>query len=224
MSSPSKPTDADVKKIYLDDPVKLEGKLKVIGGSPSDDWNNSLANEMVRTLWLAHSDAEGQQRQIQGAIAALIGIAPKDELEGMMAAQLIAAHSAAMECYRRGMIAEQTAEARRDNLNLANKLARAFTELLSAINKHRGKGQQKVTVEHVHVHSGAQAVVGVVETSGGGTRSKPEGYPDAKQITHAPEPALWGGDPQRKTVPLAGNEKRSLPHARRRLARSTEGE
>jgi hypothetical protein len=29
--------------------------------------------------------------------AALVGIAPKDELESMMAAQLIAAHNAAME-------------------------------------------------------------------------------------------------------------------------------
>jgi hypothetical protein len=28
-------------------------------------------------------------------------------------------------------------------------------------------GQQKVTVEHVHVHSGGQAVVGVVEAPGG---------------------------------------------------------
>src|SRR5258708_25891945 len=26
--------------------------------------------------------------------------------------------------------------------------------LLEALNRHRGKGQQKVTVEHVHVHSG----------------------------------------------------------------------
>jgi hypothetical protein len=33
-----------------------------------------------------------------------------------------------------------------------------------ALNRHRGKGgQQKVTVEHVHVHAGGQAVVGVVE-------------------------------------------------------------
>jgi hypothetical protein len=28
--------------------------------------------------------------------------------------------------------------------------------LLDALNRHRGKGQQKVTVEHVHVHSGGQ--------------------------------------------------------------------
>jgi hypothetical protein len=35
-------------------------------------------------------------------------IGPTDELEGMMAAQLIAAHNAAMECYRRAMLGERT--------------------------------------------------------------------------------------------------------------------
>ena len=34
----------------------------------------------------------------------------------MMAAQLIAAHNAAMECYRRAMIGERTLEGRRENL------------------------------------------------------------------------------------------------------------
>src|SRR6266516_3590533 len=92
----------------------------------------------------------------------LIVIAPKDELEGMMAAQLIAAHNAAMECYRRAMLGEQTFEGRRENLAQANKLSRTFATLLEALNRHRGKGQQKVTVEHVHVHSGGQAVVGMV--------------------------------------------------------------
>jgi hypothetical protein len=68
----------------------------------------------------------------------------------MMAAQLIAAHNAAMECYRRGMLGEQTFEGRRENLAQANKLSRTFTTLLEALNRHLGKGQQKVTVEHVH--------------------------------------------------------------------------
>ena len=40
-----------------------------------------------------------------------------------MAAQLIAAHNAAMESYRRAMIGEQTFEGRRENLNQANKLS-----------------------------------------------------------------------------------------------------
>src|SRR5205085_5901425 len=90
-----------------------------------------------------------------------------DGLEGMMAAQLIAAHSAAMECYRRAMLGEQTFEGRRENLSQANKLSRTYAVLLDALNRHRGKGQQKVTVEHVHVHAGGQAVVGVLETPGG---------------------------------------------------------
>ena len=60
------------------------------------------------------------------AIAGLIGIAPQDEIEGMIAAQLIAAHNATMECYRRAMIGEQTLEGRRDNLSQANKLSRTY--------------------------------------------------------------------------------------------------
>ena len=57
-----------------------------------------------------------RDKQLSATVAALIGIAPKDELEGMMAAQLVAAHNAAMECYRRAMIGEQTFEGRRENL------------------------------------------------------------------------------------------------------------
>jgi hypothetical protein len=69
------------------------------------------------------------------------------------------------------MIPEQTFEGRRESLSQANKLSRTYTVLLDALNRHRGKGQQKVTVEHVHVHPGGQAVVGTVETPGGGDRA-----------------------------------------------------
>jgi hypothetical protein len=98
----------------------------------------------------------------------------------MIGAQLLAAHNAAMECYRRAMIEQQSFEGRRENLNQANKLSRTYSTLLEALNRHRGKGQQKVTVEHVHVHSGGQAVVGVVETPRGGDRMKLEDQPHAK--------------------------------------------
>jgi hypothetical protein len=63
-------------------------------------------------------------------------------MEGMIAAQLIATHNATMECYRRAMIAEQTLEGRRENLNQANKLSRTYATLIDALNRHRGKGQQ----------------------------------------------------------------------------------
>ena len=154
-------------------------------------------------------------RQLSATVAALVGIGPKDELEGMMAAQLIAAHNAAMECYRRAMIGEQTFEGRRENLNQANKLSRTYATLLEALNRHRGKGQQKVTVEHVHVHAGGQAVVGMVdEHRGVGIGAKSEEQPHAKQIAHAPEPAMRSPDTERDAVPIAGDGERPLPDAR----------
>src|ERR1700730_5224024 len=107
-------------------------------------------NQAVQSLWIKQSDNEVRGRQYNAAIAGLIGIAPQDEIEGMIAAQLIAAHNATMECYRRAMIGEQTLEGRRDNLSQANKLSRTYATLIEALNRHRGKGgRQKVTVEHV---------------------------------------------------------------------------
>jgi hypothetical protein len=160
-----KPAEPTTVKVV--DPAKAPpGKLQHIGGSKSDDWNNFLTNQTLSTLWLASKD-EARNRQYSATLAALIGIAPQGEIEGMIAAQLVACHNASMECYRRAMLGEQTFLGRRENLSQANKLSRTYATLLEALNRHRGKGAQKVTVEHVHVHEGAQAIVGNVESRGG---------------------------------------------------------
>jgi hypothetical protein len=200
--------------VVADDREDRKGTLKNIGGSQSDQWNNLLANQTIQSLWTKHSDTATRQGQLSATVAALIGIGPKDELEGMMAAQLIAAHNAAMECYRRAMIGEQTFEGRRENLAQANKLSRTYATLLEALNRHRGKGQQKVTVEHVHVHAGGQAVVGVVSPPGGGDRVNLEEQPHAKPIAHAQEPALPGADAGRGAVQLSRDAERPMPDAR----------
>jgi hypothetical protein len=92
--------------------------------------------------------------------------------------------------------------------------------LLDALNRYRGKGQQKVTVEHVHVHAGGQAVVGTIQTPGGGDQSKSEDQPHAKQIAHAPQPAMWSADKEREPVPVTRHAERPLPDARRTIPRS----
>jgi hypothetical protein len=48
----------------------------------------------------------------------------------MLAAQMLASHYAAMECYRRAMIGEQTFEGRRESLSQPNKLSRTYAVLL----------------------------------------------------------------------------------------------
>ena len=221
--SNKKPAANAPKTVLADDPDDRKGRLKTIGGSQSDHWNNTLANQAVQALWVKNSDAQERDRQLSATVAGLAGIGPKDELEGMMAAQLVAAHNAAMECYRRAMIGEQTFEGRRENLNQANKLSRTWATLLEALNRHRGKGQQKVTVEHVHVHAGGQAVVGTIERPGGGDRTKTEEQPHAKQIAHAHEPTLPCPDAGRDAVPVTRDGERALPDARRQGARRGQG-
>src|SRR6266576_3704207 len=219
-----KPADGGKKAtiVVANEADDLKGALKHLGGSRSDDWNNILANQAINTLWLKHSDEETRDQQYDATLFALIGIGPRDELEGMIAAQLLAAHNAAMECYRRAMLAEQTFEARRENLSQANKLSRTYAALLDALNRHRGKGQQKVTVEHVHVHSGGQAIVGTVESPALANTS-PERQQNAKQIAHAPQPAMRSPNAEREPVPVAGDAERPMPDARRTIPGSTEG-
>src|ERR1700738_4272661 len=121
------------------------------------------------------------------------------------------------------MIGEQTLEGRRENLTQANKLSRTYATLIEALNRHRGKGQQKVTVEHVDVHAGGQAVVGMVESPRGGDQPKSEDQAHAKQIAHAPQPAVWSADKERQRLPVSGDAERPLPNARRDVSGRPKG-
>jgi hypothetical protein len=102
-------------------------------------------------------------------LALLYRIRPNDEVEAMLACQMIAAHMATMDATRRALHAEQTAAGRVAYLSLARKLMMLFTEQMDALNRHRGKGTtQKIVIERVFVAPGAQAVVGAVASGGRG--------------------------------------------------------
>ena len=212
------PTTVDISDLE-----SRKGDLTDIGGSRPDHWNICLANQTIQALWVKHSDGEARDRQYKATVSALSGIGPKDEIEGMIAAQLLAAHNAAMECYRRAMLGEQTFEGRRENLSQANKLSRTYTLLLDALNRHRGKGQQKVTVEHVHVHSGGQAIVGTVERPTTANSSRSEDRHLAKQISDAPQPAMRSPNQERDPLPSTRDAERPMPNARRAISGSTKG-
>ena len=84
----------------------------------------------------------------------------------MLGSEMIASHEAAMSFLSRATNPEQPTANIDLNVARATRLMRLFNEQLDAWAKLRGKsGQQKVTVEHVHVHQGGQAIVGTV-TSG----------------------------------------------------------
>ena len=94
--------------------------------------------------------------------AALHGIRPRDGLEGLLAVQMVAVHTLAMECMARAASREQTDLGVEVNINRATKLMRTFANQTEALGRYRGKGEQKMTVEHVHVYQGGKAIVGQV--------------------------------------------------------------
>ncbi len=136
---------------------------------PIDDmtFETRKLSEIAELLWLPEGLPEAEQNaRILRAFELYEDLEPQGAAEGMLAAQMVGTHSAALDCLRRAAIHGQTLAARDTNLKHAQKLMTLYAQQMAALNKHRGRGQQKVTVEHVHVHSGGQAIVGNVEGQG----------------------------------------------------------
>ncbi len=171
--------------------VQVESSDTIVEATGTDDPElaQRLINQVYETLWLPAelSDEERLQR-IQSAIAAMRGINPQDEVEGMLATQMVATHAAAMDCLRRSIIQEQTFEGRDNNLRHAAKLLSIFAKQLETLNRNRGKGQQKMTIEHVNVEYLGQATVGDIEVIAKQPRERAkQSLPEpAKALEHKP--------------------------------------
>lgn len=92
---------------------------------------------------------------------------PRDHLEALLAVQMIATHNLALDFLRRAGNPNASEEMVSEQINRATKLLRAFSALVAALERYRGHVEQHVIVEHVHVNSGGQAIVGAVSNSKG---------------------------------------------------------
>ncbi len=145
-------------------PAVKKTRLATIAGTDSPELARTLLEQIMGTLWLpAGLTDEESGKRVAAAIDALKGIKPQDEIEGMLAAQMIATHSAAMHFLQMAMLRDQSSMAVDLYLRHATKLLSLFAKQIETLNRNRGKGQQKVTVEHVQVQSGGQAIVGNIE-------------------------------------------------------------
>src|SRR5262249_53667138 len=86
-------------------------------------------------------------------LAVIDGLAPKNELEAMLGAQMACTHALAMEVLARaGRVRD--IEQFDSAANAAAKLLRTFAMQMEALANLRRGGKQTVQVKHVHVHSG----------------------------------------------------------------------
>ena len=119
-----------------------------------------LLQQLIKLYDADTSDLDATR--LNRALAMLDELEPKTGAEAMLAAQMVAIHEAAMNCMARATLPGQTFEGRELNLKFSTKLTRAYAQHMATLEKSRRGGQQKVTVEHVHVHDGGQAIVGAV--------------------------------------------------------------
>ena len=187
------------------DPAVWVVAIEQVFGTVDYQCADMLMAAALGTVW-PDPETPGE-RAFNGILATLHGINPQDEVEAMLASQMVATHLAAMECLKRAQLREQTFQARDMNLRHATKLSRTYAAQVEALSRYRGKGQQKVTVEHVHVHSGGQAIVGAVTSGGRGAASKAEeqahGPGESQAIAFEPGSPLQCPDSARDTVPIA---------------------
>jgi hypothetical protein len=159
-------------------------RLKVLKGQAaririSPDHANDLAGQMLPMdalgtgdldfyhgllIQLATASSKGGQvdeGRFNFMLSVVKGVQPRDQLEAMLAAQMVAVHMATMTIAQRLANVENIQQ--QDSAERAfNKLSRTFTTLMEALKRYRTGGEQKVTVQHVSVAEGGQAIVGNV--------------------------------------------------------------
>ncbi|HHB77444.1 MAG TPA: hypothetical protein ENK84_13040 [Desulfobulbus sp.] len=91
-------------------------------------------------------DVDIRRLALNNTTTLLNAIKPQNELEGMLATQMLSIHDLLMKQVRR-CTTEDRADVVNLKINQIMKLSQTFIAQVDALNKHRGKGQQKITVE-----------------------------------------------------------------------------
>jgi hypothetical protein len=149
-------------------------------GSKDPDFMAGLLNQIAS---VSSSGAAVNEDRLNFVLSIVKGIEPRDQVEAMLAAQMAVTHQAIMTFARR--LANVETIPQQDSAERAfNKLGRTFAAQVEALKRHRSTGEQRVTVQHVNVNDGGQAIVGNV-TQGGGLPTKTKDQPHA-QVADAP--------------------------------------
>jgi hypothetical protein len=98
------------------------------------------------------------------AVENIEALEPKDGLQVMLSAQMNSVHALQQNMMLYANAATNSDVAQK-YVNIVTKLSNVFIQQANLIQKLKGDMERKIVIEHVHVHSGAQAVVGSVHTS-----------------------------------------------------------
>ncbi len=158
--------------ISNDHPDQTLGLNLLMEATGTTDFN-FLRGLLCQLAEAGTKNGEVNEDAVNFMLSVVKGVEPKDQMEAMLAAQMAAVHMATITFARRLANVENIPQQDAAERGF-NKLARTFTTQMEALKRYRTGGQQKVTVEHVTVNEGGQAIVGNVETGGRGALKKSE--------------------------------------------------
>lgn len=174
--SPAPALKVEVKdganRIDVDHPDSLLGLNLLMEATGTTDFK-FLFGLLSQLGEVGSKDGKVREDAVNFMLSVVKGVEPKDQIEAMLAAQMAAVQMQTMTFASRLRNVETIRQ--QDSAERAfNKLARTFTTQVEALKKYRTGGQQKVTVEHVTVNEGGQAIVGSVAPGGRGASKKLE--------------------------------------------------
>lgn len=141
-----------------------EQELSAATGVSSDSATRLFLEQVLSACLELHGD---RGETTEAVLDLLTELQPNTALEGMLVTQMVACHVQAMAQMKKA-VRSNAAAAVEQHLKLAQKLQRLFLSQIESLERLRGRRNQHVRVEHVHVHQGGQAIVGQVAPSGGG--------------------------------------------------------
>jgi hypothetical protein len=185
--------------------------LQVTFGSASGNFVDQSIMRIANAI-NTNGDAHPSVAAMNGALALLAAIAPRDELEAAIGEQILASHYASIDFLRRARV---NAGEYRDTAvaygNLATKLSRTMAVQVEALAKLRNGGKQTVEVVYVDARGGRNNIIaGPLRTHEGGGRDgklpQSHGRATLPGVAASPMPQVWCEEQARDTVSGAGDE------------------
>ena len=196
--------------VGADYPDLAAGLVLLMGefGTVDADFVDAVVQQLIN---LSTAGPEPEQKSLNNALAMLKGISPSDELECMLALQMVTVHMTAMK-HARMLNHAETFPQLDIQERTVNKLMRTFTMQMEALKKHRTGGQQQVVVKHVTVKEGGQAIVGNV-SYGGRSTANSGGQSLESNVSFSIGPSMQGHvEAYRQALPSPGSERlQSVP-------------
>jgi len=134
---------------------------------------------------LRRTQLAGDALVLEMALDASETIQAQNSLEKMLAHQMAACHHMSMRLMARANSINEDTDALQRITNTAVRLMNTYQKLFQTLHKLRTGGRQVVTVQHVNVEDGGQAVVAGEVKAGGGEPSKGKGE-DVKKSDSTP--------------------------------------